>query len=106
MDTARADTPVVREVWVHWPVYWSAIWVGALAALATALVFGLAGIALGAQQLGPAGRVVRWSEVSLGTLAVSVIGAFAAGVVGGWVAGQIAGIRRAEPAMLHGAIVW
>jgi hypothetical protein len=25
---------------------------------------------------------------------------------GGWVASKIAGLRRAEPAMLHGAVVW
>jgi hypothetical protein len=27
-------------------------------------------------------------------------------VAGGWTAGRIAGIRRSEPAILHGAIVW
>jgi hypothetical protein len=26
--------------------------------------------------------------------------------LGGWVAGKIGGIRRSEPAMLHGAIMW
>ncbi|HEX9820523.1 MAG TPA: hypothetical protein VGD07_13060 [Methylomirabilota bacterium] len=32
--------------------------------------------------------------------------AFFAFVVGGWVAARIAGLRRAEPAMLHGVIAW
>ena len=27
-------------------------------------------------------------------------------MAGGWVAARVAGIRRAEPAMLHGAIAW
>ncbi|HMH57455.1 MAG TPA: hypothetical protein VK535_14450, partial [Gemmatimonadales bacterium] len=36
----------------------------------------------------------------------SVGGAFFAFVAGGWAAARIAGIRRSEPAILHGAIVW
>ena len=35
-----------------------------------------------------------------------MMGAFMSFVVGGWVAGKIAGVRRAETASLHGAIVW
>lgn len=96
----------VGDAWVHWPVYWSAIWVGALAALATALVFGLIGIALGAHQVGPARAIARWSDFGLGALIFSVAGAFFAFVIGGWVAGRIAGVRRSEPAALHGAIMW
>jgi hypothetical protein len=91
---------------VSWPVFWSAVWVGSLSALAVALIFGLVGIALGAHQLGPGQRILKWSEFRLGALIFSVFGAFLAFVVGGWVAGRIAGFRRSEPAMLHGAIVW
>jgi len=92
--------------WVRWPVYWSDIWVGALAALATTLVFGLIGIAVGAHQVGPARNIARWSDFGFGALVFSVFGAFIAFVVGGWVTGRIAGLRRSEPAMLHGAITW
>ena len=90
----------------HWPINWSAIWVGTLAALAVALIVSLAGAALGAHQLGPGGRIASWKDVGFGALVFSVVGAFAAFVVGGWVAGKINGFRRAETDMLHGAIVW
>ena len=90
----------------HWPINWSAIWVGTLAALAIALIVSLAGAALGAHQLGPGGRIASWKDVGFGALVFSVVGAFAAFVVGGWVAGKINGFRRAETDMLHGAIVW
>jgi hypothetical protein len=93
-------------MWVPWPVSWSAIWVGALAALALALLFGLVGIALGVHLLGPSQRLVDWRKFGVGALVFSVAGAFFSGVLGGWVAGKIAGLLRAEPAMLHGAIVW
>ncbi|MBI4497344.1 MAG: hypothetical protein HY689_05540 [Chloroflexi bacterium] len=109
MTTVRGDLPATvlpAERWQPWPVNWSAVWVGALAALATALVFGLVGIALGAHQLGPAQRITDWGGVGLGVLAFSVFGAFLSFVVGGWIAGRIAGLHRSEPAMLHGAIVW
>jgi hypothetical protein len=88
-----------------WPVYWSAIWVGALAALAVALLFGLIGIAVGAHQIGK--KVVNvHNNLSLAGLIFSVAGAFFSFVIGGWVAGTIAGLRRAEAAALHGTIVW
>jgi hypothetical protein len=122
MDIERGEITVVRprhvepvepverfahdESWIHWPVHWSAIWVGALAALVTALVFGLIGIAVGAHQVGPARNIIRWSDFGFGALVFSVFGAFIAFVVGGWIAGRVAGIRRSEPAMLHGAITW
>ena len=40
METRREPVVVVSqpEMWVPWPVSWSAIWVGALAALALALL--------------------------------------------------------------------
>ncbi len=93
------------ERWTAWPVYWSAVWVGALAALATALVIGLIGVAVGAQVV-KGEPWVDLRKVTLGALVFSVVGAFLAFVVGGWVAGKIAGIRRSETSMLHGAIVW
>lgn len=89
--------------WTAWPVAWSAIWVGTLAALAVGLLIGLVGFALGAHE---ASRYVDWEKAQLIGLIFSVGGAFFAAVAGGWTAARIAGIRRSEPAMLHGAIVW
>jgi hypothetical protein len=108
METVREDVALERRAdpWVQWPVYWSGIWVGVLAALAVALLFGLAAIALGAHEMGATQQITRWSSVGLGALVFSVVGAFASFVVGGWVAAKIAGLVRAEPASLHGAIVW
>src|SRR5438105_12921102 len=83
------------EVWTGWPVYWGAIWVGALAALAVALIFGLVAIAVGAHELGPSGRIVTWHQFGIGALIFSVLGAFFSFVVGGWVATRIAGVFRA-----------
>src|SRR5919202_4118702 len=90
----------------YWPINWSSIWVGALSALAVALIFGLAAIAVGAHQVGPAANKPTTGALGLATLIFSVFGAFTAFVVGGWVAGKINGFRRAETDMLHGAIVW
>jgi hypothetical protein len=92
------------ERWEAWPLSWSAVWVGALTAVAVALLFGLIGLALGAYQIGAG--FTDWQTVGFAALALSVFGAFLAFVAGGWVAGRIAGFRRAEPAMLHGGIVW
>jgi hypothetical protein len=89
-----------------WPINWSAIWVGALTALAVALIISLVGAALGAHQLGPPGKIARWSDIGVGALVFSILGAFFSFVAGGWVAGKINGFRRAETDMLHGAIVW
>jgi len=87
-----------------WPVYWSAVLVGALAALALGLLFGLIGIAIGAHQVGK--KIMHLDDLSLDGLIFSVAGAFFAFVIGGWVAGKIAGLRRADTAALHGTIVW
>jgi hypothetical protein len=87
-----------------WPVYWSAIWVGALSALAVGLIFGLIGTAIGAHQVGK--KVVNLHDISFWGLVFSVAGAFFSFVVGGWVASSIAGLRRSEDAALHGAIAW
>ena len=90
----------------YWPINWSSIWVGALAALGTALIFGLVGIAVGAHQVGPGGRAPSSNTLGVAALIFAVFGAFISFVVGGWVAGKINGYRRAETDMLHGAIVW
>jgi hypothetical protein len=90
----------------YWPINWSAVWVGALAALAVALLTSLIGTALGAHQVGPGRGIARWSDIGLGALIFTVFGAFFSFVVGGWVTGKINGYRRAETDMLHGAIVW
>jgi hypothetical protein len=90
--------------WRPWPV-WSAVWVGALSALAVGLIIGLIGYAIGAHQL-TAPRTTTFRNVRLITTIFSVGGAFFAFVVGGWVAARIVGARRAEPAILHGVIAW
>lgn len=87
-----------------WPVAWSAVWVGALAAVAAILLFGLVGIAVGAHEIGK--RIANWSDFGLWTLVFSVAGAFFSFVIGGWISARIAGLQRAENATLHGAIVW
>ena len=102
MDTGREYQPYAMD-WRAWPVAWSAIWVGALATLAVALLIGLLGFAVGAHE---ASRLVKWSNIKLITLVFNICGAFFGFVVGGWAAVRIAGIRRSEPAILYGAIVW
>ncbi|HEY3198883.1 MAG TPA: hypothetical protein VGJ57_12805 [Nitrospirales bacterium] len=89
---------------MEWPIAWSAVWVGALAALAVALIFGLAGIALGAHKVGVSLTNAR--ELGLGALFFSVCGAFFSFVVGAWITSKLAGYRQAEPAIIHGGVVW
>ena len=96
----------VNDQWTVWPVNWSAVWVGALAALATSLLVGFIAIAVGAHVVARDHRVVDLKTVSITTMIIGICGAFFAFVLGGWIAGKIAGILRSEPAMLHGAIVW
>src|SRR5262252_3062786 len=93
------EAVVVRsEGWTAWPVSWSGIWVGALSALAAAAIFGLIGIAIGAHELGTAGQITKWSDVTRASVVVAVFAAFLAFVIGGWVSVKIAGIRVSEPA--------
>src|ERR687892_1965832 len=101
------DEPLVTgETRVQaWPVAWSAVWVGALSALAVGLVIGLIGYALGAHQL-TAPRAFDWQSARLISVVFSIAGAFLSFVVGGWVAARIAGFRRADVATVHGAIAW
>lgn len=94
------------ETWTHWPVNWTSIWVGTLTAFALVLVFGLIGIAIGAHVVGAVHRLVDLKKWGFGALAFCVAAAFFSFVAGGWVTAKIAGILRAEPAMLHGGIVW
>jgi hypothetical protein len=89
--------------WTRWPIAWSAVWVGALTALAVGLIIGLIGFALGANEMA---GYVDWKKVRLIGAIFAIGGAFFAAVAGGWTAARIAGIRRSEPAMLHGAISW
>src|SRR5262249_37107001 len=93
-----------HDTWRPWPI-WSAVWVGALSAIAIGLIIGLIGFAIGAHQL-TAPRFTTWKNVGILASIFNSGGAFFAFVVGGWVAARVAGLRRAEPAMLHGSVVW
>jgi hypothetical protein len=105
-DRREAVEEFEYEKWVHWPVNWTAVWVGALAALVAVLIFGLIGVALGAHLLGPEHRVVDLKKLGVGALIFSVFSSFFAFVIGGWITGKVAGILRSEPGMLHGAVSW
>lgn len=89
--------------WTPWPVNWTAVFVGALTALAAALILGLIGTAIGAVTL-QAGSA--WDSVTRRDVVAAVVASFFAFAAGGWVAGKIAGARYAEPAMLHAAVSW
>lgn len=89
-----------------WGVSWSAVVVGALAAIVAVVVFGLIGTAIGASKTGVEGRITSWSGVGFASLAWAVASSFFAFVIGGWIAARIAGIRRSEDAALHGALAW
>src|SRR5215471_21528324 len=89
---------------VPWFLSWSGVFSGALAALALLLVFGLTAIAVGAHRIGQ--HHASWHEFHLITLVFSVFGSFLSFVLGGWAAARVTGTRRAETAMLHGAIAW
>jgi hypothetical protein len=93
-----------HESWRPWP-FWSAVWVGTLAAIAVGLIIGLIGFAIGAHEM-TAPRFTTWKNVRLLTSIFDICGAFFAFVAGGWIAARIGGFRRAEPAMLHGGVVW
>ena len=93
-----------ETTWRAWPVAWSGVWVGALAALTLGLIIGLIGFAIGAHELTT--RIVNWKAVRMVSVIFSIAGAFFSFVLGGWSAARVAGIRRAEPAMLHGVIAF
>ncbi|HZZ82209.1 MAG TPA: hypothetical protein VFE62_27170 [Gemmataceae bacterium] len=90
----------------HWPVNWSAIFAGTLAAIAVALIAGLAGTAVGAQMLEHGEHLASWRRVHFGGIIWAVCSAFLSFVVGGWVAARITGHPRPETGMLHGAMAW
>jgi hypothetical protein len=110
----RGDAPA--SAWAPgdpWPVNWSGVWVGALAALAAALVFGLIGSAIGWHVAAPDGGSVnlvshgeKKADITKIAVAYSIISAFFAFVIGGWVAVRVGGLHQSEPSMLHGAIAW
>lgn len=106
-ETIIAFTPTPEERANAWPVAWSAVWVGALSALAAGLIFGLIGLAVGAYTLGE--TYTSWRNADnyqIWALVFCVCGSFFAFVIGGWVAGKITAFRRCEYTMLHGAIAW
>jgi len=103
----REGGAVVREdSWTAWPVYWSPVIVGALASVVAVVLFGVIGTAVGSWKAGSEGRVTDFSAVARVAVAYAVFASFFAFVIGGWVTARIAGIRRAEPAILHGAIAF
>jgi hypothetical protein len=104
----RSDREVAAPVdrWTAWPVYWGPVILGAMAAVVATVLFGLVGTAIGAHKAGTEGRITTWSGVGFAGLVYAVISSFFAFVIGAWAAVRVAGIRRAEPAVLHGAIAW
>lgn len=104
----RTDREVATPVdsWTAWPVYWGPVILGAMAAVVATVLFGLIGTAIGAHKAGVEGRITTWSGVGFAGLAYAVIASFFAFVIGAWAAVRVAGIRRAEPAILTGAISW
>jgi hypothetical protein len=93
----------MQEVEYGWRVNWSAVWVGALAAIAAALVFGLIGTALGATVARP---IASWHTIPFVEVATVVCAGFFSMVIGGWAAGKVDGTPYAEPAILHAAVAW
>src|ERR1700722_8651966 len=91
------------ETWVAWGVNWSAVWVGALASITFALIFGLIGTAVGATSVQ---KFSSFTTVSRIEVAMVICSAFFAFVIGGWYAGKITGAKHSERTILHGAITW
>jgi hypothetical protein len=91
------------ETWVAWGVNWSAVWVGALAALTASLIFGLIGTAVGATSIE---KFSSFQTISRIDVAMVICSAFFAFVIGGWVAGKITGAKHSERTILHGSIAW
>ncbi|HEV3261381.1 MAG TPA: hypothetical protein VG013_31300 [Gemmataceae bacterium] len=92
------------ESWKHWPVNWTAVWVGTLAALAVGLIIGLFGIAVGANEARMGERL--FDAAHPWAMVWAILGSFFSFVVGGWCTAKVAGILRSEPAILHAAIAW
>ena len=97
------EVDVIAEDWNAWRVNWSGVWIGALASIAAALVFGLIGSALGATAIK---TISSWKTISFGEVAFAICAGFFSMVIGGWAAAKVAGLRHAEPAILHAAVAW
>jgi hypothetical protein len=104
LDMEIIEVPIGRAAAEAFPVHWSGVWVGALGTFAVGLIVALAATAIGASS--SAGARLGPEDLGMGDLVASVCGAFFSFVAGGWIASRIAGLRRADVAMLHGAIVW
>jgi hypothetical protein len=104
MDVAIVEVPVSERV-AAWPLSWSGVWVGTLGAIAATLLGSLLAVAFRAYDVRPGGAIGP-EDLGVSELAASVCIAFFSFVIGGWAAARIAGFRRAEPAMIHGAIAW
>jgi hypothetical protein len=104
----RTDREVAAPVdrWTAWPVYWGPVVLGAMTAIVATVLFGLIGTAIGAHKAGTEGRITTWSGVGFAGLVYAVVSSFFSFVIGAWVAVRVAGIRRSEPAVLHGALIW
>jgi len=103
----EGGTVVVRgDSWTAWPVYWTPAIVGALASVVAVVLFGVIGTAVGSWKAGNEGRITDFSGIGRAAVAYAVFASFFAFVIGGWVTARIAGIRRAEPAILHAAIAF
>ena len=103
----REGGTVVREdSRTAWPVYWTPVIVGALAAMVAVVLFGIIGTAVGSWRAGNEGRVTDFSGIGRGAVAYAVFASFFAFVIGGWLTARTAGIRRKEPAILHAAIAF
>ncbi len=106
VERARArDGYAWDSSWTGWHLDWGAIFLGALASLAAAVVFPLIALAVGAHKAVD-DRVLKWADVGPATIIFSVLGAFFATVIGAWVAAKISGARRAQAAILHGVGAW
>src|SRR4029079_1958558 len=105
-DRHVVDRPGGTAAWTAWPVNWTAVIVGALAAIVAAVLFGLIGTAICAHKTVVAGSSASWSGVGFASLAFAVISSFFAFVIGGWIAARVSGIRRGEDATLQAALAW
>jgi hypothetical protein len=104
-DVTTVELPVGSPATTAgWPVYWSSVFVGALTAVAVALMLGLLAGAIEGYDV-VRGRPSA-ADLGVGDLIAVVCGAFFSFVAGGWVAARIAGLRRADTGALHGAIAW
>jgi hypothetical protein len=94
---------VVEEPWGGWHVNWSAIWIGALTSIATALVLSLIATAAGASF---EKSISSWKTVSFVAVTVAICTAYFSMAAGGWAAAKVTGVRHAEPAILHAVVAW